>query len=168
MEMQRSTSASGAEIEILFSSLEREDHRNAVVDLINEYRTDPMGGPLLPLTRDEAGRMIGLLHHHPACRVFLAACDRLFIGLLVSFVAVSTFQARPLLNVHDLIVKDQFRRRGVGKRLLDTAGEFARSRGYCRLTLEVRNDNSEAQRLYSSVGFAPCSPPMEFWHRELQ
>ena len=149
------------------ASLNDLDQQSAVVRLINDYRTDPMGGRLPAMSGDEEVKLISLLRCHPFCHLFLAAIDRRFVGLIVSFVTISTFQAKPLLNVHDLIVTEKFRRQGVGKQLLAEAKEFARSRGCCRMTLEVRTDNPGARSLYRSIGFMPCDPSMDFWRLEL-
>jgi ribosomal protein S18 acetylase RimI-like enzyme len=161
-----STKPSLKKCSIIHADLELETHRKAVVTLINDYRCDPMGGFLSPQTRNEKAEALSLLRKHPTCRIFLAGIDRQFVGMLISFVNLSTFMARPLLNVHDVFVKARFRRMGIGRRLFTEAETFARSIGCCRMTLEVRTDNAHAQKLYRSIGFAPCDPPMEFWRNE--
>jgi RimJ/RimL family protein N-acetyltransferase len=52
-----------------------------------------------------------------------------------------------------LTVGDEFRRRGVGRALLDAAILEARARGARRLTLRVLAPNEPARRLYESAGF---------------
>jgi ribosomal protein S18 acetylase RimI-like enzyme len=70
-------------------------------------------------------------------------------------VGYSTFQARPLLNVHDLAVLPRHRARGVGQALLAACEHHARQRGCCKLTLEVLSGNTRALRSYQRFGFAP-------------
>ena len=55
--------------------------------------------------------------------------------------------------VQGLTVDEAFRRRGVGRALLDAAVIEARARGARRLTLRVLSHNEAAIALYESVGF---------------
>ena len=59
-----------------------------------------------------------------------------------------------LLNVHDLAVVPEWRGRGIGRSLLSAAEDRARSRGCCKLTLEVQDGNSRARALYETFGFS--------------
>ncbi len=56
--------------------------------------------------------------------------------------------------VDDLIVREQFRRNGVGMRLLETAELFAKSKNARWLRLSVLARNTSARKLYSSSGFS--------------
>lgn len=135
----------------------------AIISLINEYRNDPMGGNLPSLTPEAEVALIDGLKNHPASIVLLASSGQDVIGMAVCFLGFSTFECKMLLNVHDLIVKSNFRNQGVGKKILQEAARLARGASCCRLTLEVRVDNAKAKKLYFSVGFRPCDDPMEFW-----
>jgi ribosomal protein S18 acetylase RimI-like enzyme len=73
-------------------------------------------------------------------------------------VGYSTFRARPLLNLHDLAVQPEARERGVGGALLAAVESHARALGCCKVTLEVREDNASARRLYERVGFVDSAP----------
>jgi ribosomal protein S18 acetylase RimI-like enzyme len=75
-------------------------------------------------------------------------------GLAVSFEGYSTFQARPLLNLHDFVVDPEFRGRGVALGLLSRLEREARSRGCCKITLEVLEGNARARGIYARFGFA--------------
>jgi ribosomal protein S18 acetylase RimI-like enzyme len=76
------------------------------------------------------------------------------VGMAICFVGFSTFQARPLLNIHDLAVVPDCRGQGIGRALLAEAEKQALLRGCCKLTLEVREDNLPARSLYERFGFA--------------
>jgi ribosomal protein S18 acetylase RimI-like enzyme len=58
-----------------------------------------------------------------------------------------------VLMVTGLSVAEEFRRRGVGRALLDAAIREATARGARRLTLRVLAPNEPARRLYESAGF---------------
>ena len=55
--------------------------------------------------------------------------------------------------VSGLAVGPEYRRRGIGRALLDAAAEEARARGARRLTLRVLGPNAQARRLYETAGF---------------
>ncbi len=57
------------------------------------------------------------------------------------------------VDIHNIAVHSEFRRRGLGQALLKQVVEQARSRDSSRVTLEVRVSNIPAQKLYESVGF---------------
>ncbi len=134
------------------ANLDDPAHQRAVVALINAYARDPMGrGADLPeaVRRD----LVAGLRAHPTTRVFLAFDDAEPVGIMVCFQGFSTFYARPLINVHDLAVLPGYRGRGVGRRLLEAVESAARATNCCKVTLEVRDDNTIARRLYSACGF---------------
>src|SRR5688572_14329373 len=83
-----------------------------------------------------------------------ALADEEPVGVAVCFFGFSTFNARPLLNIHDLAVLPQYRGLGAGRALLQAAEEHARREGCCKLTLEVQEDNTRARALYRRFGFA--------------
>jgi RimJ/RimL family protein N-acetyltransferase len=124
----------------------------AVLDVLNSYATDPVGGGR-PLGQDVRDRLPSMLREHPTALVLLARLDERPVGLAVCFFGLSTFRARPLLNIHDLAVLPGHRGTGVGRALLQAAEDRARREGCCKLTLEVQDDNARARALYQRFGF---------------
>jgi GNAT superfamily N-acetyltransferase len=59
-----------------------------------------------------------------------------------------------------LYVRKGFRRRGLGRRLLGKARDFARRRGCSRLLLSCAAMNTKALALYQGEGFRPYSVDM--------
>ena len=107
-------------------------------------------------------RLPALLAATPGYRGWLAYLDGEPVGLLNCFAGVSTFQARPLLNVHDITVDPRYHRRGIGTALLTALEDVARAQGYCKITLEVLEGNKPAVAAYRKVGFAPYGLDPEF------
>lgn len=123
-----------------------------VVAVLDSYASDPRGGGQ-PLSAEVRTRLIPGLRAHPTSRIWLAFDGTAAVGLCVGFVGFSTFQAKPLLNIHDLAVVPARRGGGVGRSLLTAAEAHARQSGCCKLTLEVQEDNTPARHLYERFGF---------------
>jgi GNAT superfamily N-acetyltransferase len=84
---------------------------------------------------------------------YLAVADGAPAGLVV-------FRFRRRLNhatfegwISDLVVRDAFRRRGIGRALLASVIAEWRLRGSHRIQLEVGTDRAVARRLYAELGF---------------
>ena len=139
-------------IVVLDADLEASAHCKAIVDILDSYARDPIGGGH-PLSPDVREAMIPSLRTHPTTRVFLAFANSVPVGAAICFLGFSTFRAKPLLNIHDLAVLPAWRGQGVGRALLTAAEERARREGCCKLTLEVLESNLRARGLYESFGF---------------
>jgi ribosomal-protein-alanine N-acetyltransferase len=57
------------------------------------------------------------------------------------------------IDIHNLAVHSEFRRRGIGRLLIEQVVLETRRRRSTRVTLEVRRSNLGAQKLYESMGF---------------
>ncbi len=53
--------------------------------------------------------------------------------------------------LHDLYVRPEYRRHGVGRALIDACLEQSRERGVARMGWDTAPDNAAAQRLYDSL-----------------
>jgi GNAT superfamily N-acetyltransferase len=126
----------------------------AVVELVDCYARDPMGGGE-PLPAEVSAALVPGLRQHPATLVFLAWEQARPVGVAVCFSGFSTFAAKPLVNIHDLSVRPEWRGRGVGRALLRAVADWARAHGCCKVTLEVLDHNAHARGLYESEGFRP-------------
>jgi ribosomal-protein-alanine N-acetyltransferase len=58
------------------------------------------------------------------------------------------------IDIHNLAVHPDFRRRGIGKTLLEAVIDEARRHAVDRVTLEVRKSNEAAKKLYQVLGFS--------------
>ena len=153
-------------VEIVEADLSRADQAQAVVELTDAYCRDPSANGA-PLPDDVRERLVAGLREHPTTLVLLAYIGQRPVGLATCFFGFSTFAARPLVNIHDLAVLVGHRKLGVGRRLLAAVEEKARSRGCCKVTLEVHDENHVAKHVYQSVGFMPGTPVQHFWSKPL-
>jgi GNAT superfamily N-acetyltransferase len=125
-----------------------------LLDLLDHYACDPMGGGS-GLSDYARRHLVQQLRATPGYHGGLAFLGSQAVGLINCFTGFSTFAARPLLNIHDIVVRDGQRRAGIGQALLQWAEERARQLGCCKLTLEVLTGNQAALRSYTRAGFRP-------------
>lgn len=141
-------------------------HRNKLVGLLNHYMTDPMGG-CEPLNKEKEMDLISGLASNPSSFVLFILLNNDIAGLATCFVNFSTFKARPYINIHDLIILKEHRGKGLGRKLLEKLTEIAIERNCCKITLEVRDDNTNAIKLYQKLEFKDTTPVMHFWTKTL-
>jgi ribosomal protein S18 acetylase RimI-like enzyme len=158
-------------IEIVEADLMLPEHARAVVQLLDDYARDPMGGrkALSPFVK---ANLVAELRKRDAAHVILAFVDGESAGLVICLEGFSTFACRPLLNIHDAVVSAEHRGRGLCKGMLQVAETIAQRLGCCKMTLEVLEGNVVAQAAYTSCGFAayeldPRMGKAMFWEKKL-
>lgn len=124
----------------------------AIVSLMECYAKDPMGGAEA-LAPEVVSGLCDALAEQPGAISVIAWDGGQAIGLINAFVGFSTFKAKPLLNIHDIIVRPAWRQRGVCSAMLEHIQTLAQRRGYCKLTLEVLEGNTAARHSYQRFGF---------------
>jgi len=142
------------------------EHQKAIIALINAYIQDEMGGGD-PLSEQKQTDLIEGLKNHSKVLVLLAETQGIFVGLLTAFENFSTFTARPMMNIHDVMVLKEYRKKGIGRSLMNAVIEEAEKRNCSRITLEVRKDNLPARNLYHDLGFHEPEPGMLYWRKNL-
>ena len=154
------------QIEIIPCDFNNPLHCTALVYLMNEYITDKMGGGV-PYNEEQKVRLVEGLRKHPAKLVMFACSGDEFIGLINCFINFATFSAKPYINIHDLIVVEKCRNKGVGRKMIEIIIEKAKEMDCSKVTLEVREDNQNAKYLYNSLGFNNSEPPWYYWAKYL-
>ena len=159
------------DILVLQASYTNAVHADAIGLLLNSYAEDPLGGGH-SLPADLLQQLPAELAKRPHAFSVLAFVGGEPAGLVNCFEGFSTFACRPLVNVHDVMVKEQFRGLGLSQKMLQKVEEIARQRGCCKITLEVLEGNALAQSAYRKVGFDdsvfdPAHGRMLFWHKPL-
>lgn len=127
---------------------------SAWLALLDHYAHDPMGGGS-GLSDYAKANLVRELADLPTFHGALAFSGENAVGLINCFAGFSTFAARPLLNVHDIVTRAGHRGQGIGQALLLWAENRARELGCCKLTLEVLSNNTRALASYERAGFAP-------------
>ena len=124
------------------------------LDLLDHYALDPMGGGE-GLSAYAQAHLVEQLQTLPTFHGALAFLGEKPVGLINCFVGFSTFAAKPLLNIHDVVVHADVRGQGIAQALLQWAETQARQLGCCKLTLEILSNNIPAMRSYQRAGFEP-------------
>ncbi|MGB4362099.1 MAG: GNAT family N-acetyltransferase [Rhodoferax sp.] len=130
-------------------------HMQALLDLLDGYARDPMGGaePLSDFAKANLPQALAVRPHLFSVLAFDEAAGGLPVGLINCVEGFSTFACQPLVNVHDVVVVASHRGQGVAEQMLVLVEQLARARGACKLTLEVLEGNGPAQKLYRRLGF---------------
>lgn len=139
---------------VRFADLADAGDAAAIEEILDSYAAGPIGQGK-PLSDDVRRTVVAGLRAHPTAFVLLACAPYRPVGLAVCIEGFSTFAAKPLINIHDLAVLPEFQSQGLGRQLLESVADVARERGCCKVTLEVRDGNESAKRLYERCGFGP-------------
>jgi len=146
---------------IITADFNKKEHCDAFVALIDEYRREPMGDGK-GIKNKIAVRLLKGIKKHTLSRVYFAVSEGRIAGCATCFIGFSTFHAKQLINIHDLIVTKDFRRKGAARSLIKYIEREAKKNEFCRITLEVRSDNKPALNLYCETGFGPGKQLMYF------
>jgi ribosomal protein S18 acetylase RimI-like enzyme len=101
------------------------------------------------------GRFLGSLLDQPDAAIFVAEKDGVVIGYVYAGLEpVSWRELRDAAGfVHDLIVDEPHRQKGVAMSLMEAALAWLRDRGAPRVVLGTAQQNAAAQRLFERLGF---------------
>lgn len=141
----------------------------SILGLLDHYALDPMGGGE-GLSKYTVENLVPTLQKYQGAFSVLAFSDNTPVGLVNCFQALSTFKCRPLVNIHDVIVRESHRGCGLAEKMLDIVQQHAKEIGCCKLTLEVLQGNEIAKKVYQRFGFNaytldPCKGNALFWEK---
>ena len=142
-----------------------------LVDLLDAYARDQMGGST-PLLDGVKEKLIAKLSKFPAAFSVICYVDKVPAGMANCFEGFSTFNCKPLINVHDIAVVEEYRGLGLSQLILAKVEEVAQERGCCKITLEVLEGNQVARNCYKRFGFSgyeldPLMGQALFWQKKL-
>lgn len=157
--------------DIVIADYHNPQHQQMIGELMNHYACDPMGGGEA-LSQTVIDTLAQKMAEVPNAFTVLALDANQAIGLINAFQGFSTFKCQPLINIHDVIVRNGLRGQGIAQRMMQQVEAVARQRGCCKLTLEVLEGNTVAQSSYQQSGFAgyeldPAMGKAMFWQKFL-
>lgn len=149
----------------------QEQQGQDLLSLLNSYAMDPMGGGEALDSKVQQHLIAKLAERSDTFSVIAYENDQP-IGLVNCVEGFSTFAAKPVMNIHDVVVLPTHRGKGISMLLLNEVEQLARQRDCCKLTLEVLQGNKVAKASYLKFGFAgyELNPEMGqamFWQKKL-
>jgi ribosomal protein S18 acetylase RimI-like enzyme len=85
--------------------------------------------------------------------VFVAEQRGIIIGMCTGQLTLSTAEGGPAVLVEDVVVKEEWRSLGVGKRLMDELTRWAYKSGATRMQLLADKSNTGALGFYADTGW---------------
>ncbi len=95
----------------------------------------------------------------PPFECLIAEHDGVVAGFALFFRNYSTWRSRPGLFLEDLFVAQAYRRKGIGRGLLQRLAAISVERGYGRMEWSVLDWNTPAHEFYRALG----ALPMDQW-----
>lgn len=106
-----------------------------------------------PVTPRQAQQRAAAMAPHE--EPLLAVAEGRAVGLLSLRIQPYLAQDTPYAEVMELFVEVPWRRRGVGRLLMERAAEMSAERGATYLVVRTWHSNEAAKAFYASVGYAP-------------
>ena len=156
-------------IKIIKANYLDEIHERDIQNLLDAYAIDPMGGGKA-LSSEVKDNVVKELSRLPYAFSLIGYIEGVPVSLVNCFEAFSTFSCKPLVNIHDVVVLEEYRGRGISQRMLKKVEKMAISKGCCKVTLEVLSNNEAAKSTYRKFGFSdykldPMAGSALFWQK---
>jgi GNAT superfamily N-acetyltransferase len=104
--------------------------------------------------RDKQLHGLRLIHDSPALgRLFVVRRGGAVVGMANALITVSTAQGTRVALLEDVVLRDDVRGRGLGRRLVEHVCTWAKAEGMTRVTLLADKDNAPALAFYEGLGF---------------
>jgi len=158
-------------IDIIQADYKNKQHGIDLLMLLNAYALDPMGGgdALSPYVQQN---LIETLANRVGVFTVLCYVEGKPAGIVNCVEGFSTFNCKPLVNIHDCGVLSEYRGLGLTGKMFQEVENIAKSKDCCKLTLEVLEGNVIAQNAYKKLGFSGYELDPElgkaiFWQKKL-
>lgn len=129
-------------------------HAKTVSDLLNGYALDQFGNSA-PLEDEVRAKLCSELSKIPGAFSVVATIGDEPVGLINCFQGFSTFKCKPLINIHDVFVVPEHRRKGVTQVMMAKVSEVG---GISQTTfLSVSNIKNNKKKGFESFCCAPVN-----------
>ena len=117
-----------------------------------------LGGPGTLPGEFSAREALSAISAQPGMHLLVVEVNGEVAGTVTLVVAPNlTHFARPWAQVENMVVDEELRGQGIGRRLLDRCVELATEAGCYKLQLQSAEHRLDAHRFYESFGFQPSS-----------
>jgi ribosomal protein S18 acetylase RimI-like enzyme len=134
--------------------VERINHnqRHLYADLFNQYNISSCETGQEKLFTNRMPEQ--MFNGEPVLFIVLTNCpEQIPVGFIQLYSTCSSANATYVTIVHDMYVLPDYRKNGIGLRLIEAAVRFAIHSKSALIQLETLQDNLIAQKLFESVGF---------------
>lgn len=154
-------------MDIVQLTLNRPEDSSQLIELLDAYSERPNG------STEFQNQLTAQLKSCNNALAFIARDGQRPVGVVLGFVNVYLFRAKPYANVHFIYVRPEQRCHGVARALMQAFERQALEIGCCKINLEVRQSNELAKGLYRALSytpavFGPTRDLLEFWEKDLQ
>lgn len=96
------------------------------------------------------------LKDNPDYIFLVARIDGRVVGAVMGIICYELYgECRPFMVVEDVVVDEQFRRRGIGAALMHSIESVASDRGCSHIILVTDTDRHDARKFYEAGGYDP-------------
>ncbi len=128
----------------------KEQDLPAIMDLYKQF--DASDGEQLSI--EEARQTFKKLNAYPDCKLYVAVKDEQIVGTFVLLIMDSlAHRGKPAGIVEDVVVDEQWRRKGIGKLMMQFAMDQCKRTGCSKLALSSNMQRTAAHQFYESLGF---------------
>jgi len=104
--------------------------------------------------RDKQLRGLQLIFDTPSLgRLFVLRIEGKVAGMANALITVSTAEGGCVLLLEDVIIRGEYRGKGLGRALVERVLAWGRAEGMARVTLLADRDNAAALNFYRKLGF---------------
>jgi len=122
-----------------------------LADLLHELFSSE--GDFVP-DRQKQMRGLRLILEQPnRGRVFVYRWNGIILGMINLLFTISTAEGGFVILIEDVIVRKEYRDRGVGSQLLEHAIKYGKQKDFLRMTLLTDRDNEEGQDFFKRHDF---------------
>lgn len=98
-------------------------------------------------------RAIKQLHAYEGADLLVAKDENIVVGMITMQRLISSAEGGFIGQIEDLVVKEAYRKMGVGSRLINKMRSIAQEYDYKRIQLAADVDNANALQFYNRRGF---------------